>query len=132
MKGKWTKILFIINMFLCLFGVQMFENKSSNVGVAATRTKCSAISLFVWTQKCFGNSSGSVFNKFVITSATYESSYDADDLVDWFKNYRGPLATDNETDTFKNNTSITKSGNNYEVTQNGYQANVTSGWYGKP
>lgn len=132
MKGKWTKILLIINMFLCLFGVQIFDNKNYDEGLAATRTQCSAISLFVWTQKCFGNTSGSVFNKFVITSATYESSYDGDDLLDWFNNYRGPLATENTTDTFKNNTSITKSGNNYEITQNGYQVNVAKGWYDKP
>lgn len=47
MKKKWMKILLIINMFLCLFGVHEFASKSSTISQAAnTKTIYAEITYF--------------------------------------------------------------------------------------
>ncbi len=50
MKKKWMKILLIINMFLCLFGVQEFRNKNYVASNAATTTR----TIYVDSSNCAG------------------------------------------------------------------------------
>lgn len=49
MKGKWTKILLIINMFLCLFGVQCFSNSNYESVSAMPNTIYAEINGASWT-----------------------------------------------------------------------------------